>query len=306
MSISELKARAKGRPVESTEKGYILLYAAHSKSGKVIQKGLGLGRLLEQQSLQHVMNALNGSTTCFTPQPEHKKLPVLINWGNSPPNHEKLDTITPTYFNKVINTFGAVNIAGNKINFFKAMIAADADGPRIPEFTQDIEEAKRWGTSGKIVIGRKARGSSGQDISFFSEDPETFLSSQFWSVYKKKRREYRVHIFDGKVLLVQQKVLPPTDPDGNSIPKEKVDFRVRTHRTGFIFKRNDVVTPDDVLNQAVRAFEVLAKKGLTFGAVDVIWNEHEKKAYVLEINTAPGLEGTTIDDYTKAFANYIG
>ena len=43
--------------------------------------------------------------------------------------------------------------------------------------------------------------------------------------------------------------------------------------------------------------------GLTFGAIDVIWNEHQQKAFVLEINTAPGIEGTTVEKYAAKFRN---
>ena len=44
---------------------------------------------------------------------------------------------------------------------------------------------------------------------------------------------------------------------------------------------------------------------LQFGAVDIIWNEKENKCYVLEINTAPGLVGTTLTKYTEAFTKEI-
>ncbi|MNY81884.1 hypothetical protein D3C86_2236870 [compost metagenome] len=40
--------------------------------------------------------------------------------------------------------------------------------------------------------------------------------------------------------------------------------------------------------------------GLDFGAADVIWNDHRKQAFVLEVNTAPGLTGTTLEKYAKA------
>ena len=44
---------------------------------------------------------------------------------------------------------------------------------------------------------------------------------------------------------------------------------------------------------------------LDFGAVDLIWNEHENKCYVLEVNSAPGIEGTTLQQYVTAFAKDI-
>jgi D-alanine-D-alanine ligase-like ATP-grasp enzyme len=46
---------------------------------------------------------------------------------------------------------------------------------------------------------------------------------------------------------------------------------------------------------------------LDFGAVDVIWNEKQQRAYVLEVNTAPGLEGQTVDDYARGIKeNFLG
>jgi len=33
----------------------------------------------------------------------------------------------------------------------------------------------------------------------------------------------------------------------------------------------------------------------------VIWNVQENRPYVLEINTAPGLEGSTVTDYKEFF-----
>jgi len=43
--------------------------------------------------------------------------------------------------------------------------------------------------------------------------------------------------------------------------------------------------------------------GLDFGAVDIVYNENDNKAYVLEINTAPGLSGTTLEKYVEVFSH---
>jgi D-alanine-D-alanine ligase-like ATP-grasp enzyme len=53
-----------------------------------------------------------------------------------------------------------------------------------------------------------------------------------------------------------------------------------------------------VTSEAIKAVNCL---GLYFGAADVIWNDKEQRAYVLEVNTAPGLEGTTLENYANAF-----
>jgi hypothetical protein len=44
---------------------------------------------------------------------------------------------------------------------------------------------------------------------------------------------------------------------------------------------------------------------LDFGAVDLIWNENQNVVYVLEVNTAPGMEGTTLENYCDAFSNAL-
>ena len=122
---------------------------------------------------------------------------------------------------------------------------------------------------------------------------------------RKKKSEFRIHVFkrNGEYVVIdrQQKTLRTTHPTtGEPIDKTKVNFMIRNHRNGFIFQRNDIKVPADVEVQALKAMKVT---GLDFGAVDVIWNEHEGRAYVLEINTAPGLEGTTLDNYIAEFRN---
>jgi hypothetical protein len=84
------------------------------------------------------------------------------------------------------------------------------------------------------------------------------------------------------------------------VPDDEVNWKIRNTAGGFIFAREGVTPSNvhpDVLYQAQRAIAVIP--GLDFGAVDVIWNRSRGGAYVLEINTAPGLEGTTLTRYTE-------
>lgn len=187
-----------------------------------------------------------------------------------------------------------VNLAGNKFSAFEAM---NGSGVRVPEYTGSYETAIEWVNAEEQVLGRKLRGSCGNDIQFFGEDLTMFSQSDFWVKYKKKKDEYRVHVFDGDIIHIQKKSLRMTDDSGNPIDKSKIDFRIRNLSHGFIFKIHGLNPPVDVLEQAVKAVKAL---GLDFGAVDVIWNDFEGKAYVLEVNTAPGLEGSSIDAYAGA------
>lgn len=100
-----------------------------------------------------------------------------------------------------------------------------------------------------------------------------------------------------RVLLVQRKARD------RSVPDDQVNWRVRNHSNGFIYVRQDVVAPTVVVDAAR---EVFAHTGLDFGAVDVVYNEQRASAFVLEVNTAPGLEGQTVQDYAHFFKTIRG
>ena len=99
-----------------------------------------------------------------------------------------------------------------------------------------------------------------------------------------------MHVVGQSIIAVQRKARNPE--------VDKPNWKVRNHDNGFIFVRGGFTAPDAVLEEARRAIKAL---GLDFGAVDIIWNDKQGKAFVLEVNTAPGLEGQTIEDYAEGF-----
>lgn len=260
-------------------------YSPKTKGGKALMSALG-----------HKFTSSSILLGLTETDPTRVKGATLLNWGSGT-IHPQLKHMV----GRIINKPDAVSICGNKVKFFQHQ--TDAASPaRIPVFTTDINQAMEWVQEGLVVMGRSARGSCGTDIVFYEEDPEDFASSEFWVQYKKKKEEYRIHIVGGDVIATQKKSLRTDDGEGQKIDNSTVDFRIRNHRNGFIFKRNDIQVPGDVVDQALLAFKNV---GLDFGAVDVIWNQYEGKAYVLEINTAPGLEGTTVTDYATALKALI-
>lgn len=254
---------------------WIYPWNEHSQAAKAIASGLGIKRIKHEGSK-------------FVGRPNR----VVINYGSS----NLPDTVNVC---TVINPAVSVLRASNKLTFFQTM--ARPGGPRVPDWTDDPTVALGWYNDGDEVVARKTvNGHSGSGIVFFSdvEDVNNLLSVPLFTKYKKKAEEFRVHIFRGRVIDVQKKLLRTTDDDGNAIDPKSIDFRVRNLANGFVFGRNDIEVHDDVLKQATLSFGLL---GLDFGAIDVIWNDHEGKAYVLEVNTAPGLQGTTLDNYIQAF-----
>lgn len=231
------------------------------------------------------------STLDGTFKPEKKM--VLVNWGSGNVPYASNHSLF-----HVLNKQEKVNVARNKLKTFKTLLQGDV---RVPEFTEDEDVALNWLNEGKEVLGRTETGTQGKDIIFGSESPTRMINEcDFFVKYIKKKHEYRVHVFSDKVIDCQRKAIRKTDDAGNEIDTSTIDHRIRNMTNGFVFVRQDCDPPEDVKQQALAAIRAC---GLDFGAVDVIWNSSEKKAYVLEINTAPGLEGTTVETYTKAIEN---
>ena len=81
----------------------------------------------------------------------------------------------------------------------------------------------------------------------------------------------------------------------------RTSSNIRNHTNGWIYARSDVAIPDMLCPIAIQAVNLL---GLDFGAVDIGHRIIDNKFFVFEVNTAPGLEGTTLDKYAKAIYNY--
>lgn len=209
---------------------------------------------------------------------------TVINYGSSSLPEEVLKC-------RVINSPEAVSKAANKLTAFKAMAE---HGVRVPFFTEHLREALAEG--GTFVARTRLTGHSGQGIFIFDTDDEEVPVAPLYVQYIKKKQEYRIHVFMGEVIDIQRKARKLDVPD------EEVNWQVRNLEGGFIYAREGVELGEEPRLQALAAVESL---GLDFGAVDVIWNEREDEYYVLEVNTAPGLTGTTIEKYVEAFRGIV-
>jgi glutathione synthase/RimK-type ligase-like ATP-grasp enzyme len=251
---------------------YILPYHVYSKSAKMLRQALGLNRVST-----HRLNAKD----------------TVISWGKTTPQDS--ERMVAGHVVHVINKQDAVKRSSDKLLFFRAMQDGPAaDNPSIPEFTTSAQEAVQWAQSGATVVGRQtANGHSGEGILFYGDgDLTTFLGCPLFTKYIKNKAEFRIHIAFGKIIDEQRKGLR------SDVDKSTVDLRVKSHKNGFVFIREGINVPEVVRTEALKAFK---RTGLDFGAFDVLYNEYYGKAYVLEANTAPGLEGQTVESYAKAF-----
>ena len=213
-----------------------------------------------------------------------KRSDTIVNWGSSTPPHFR-------WMEQDLNKPHAIALASNKLNTFleyrsKSFI-------HVPQWTTNPSEAQHWLDLGLKTYCRKLLSSHSGNGIVVCNAGDTLISAPLYTLHTKHKDEYRVHIFKGEVLDVQKK-------------KRKLGFNgsssgIRNHSSGWVYARTDVAIPDMLCPIAIQAVELL---GLDFGAVDIGHKVNDNKFFVFEVNTAPGLEGSTLDKYTKAIYNY--
>ena len=244
-------------------------YNPHSKSAKALAQALGIKRIKHEG--------------------KHINCGIVINWGTSSDNFRRRLTCE-----EILNFPDCVRIAANKLKTFKAL----AGHVPIPDFTEERQEALQWLGEGFTVVSRTIlNGHSGQGVFIKApEDQGVLQEAPLYVKYIKKTQEYRLHVFRDKVFFVQRKAR------NKDVPDDKVNWKVRNHGNGFIYAHKDVDVPEEAKQAGITAVWAL---GLDFGAVDMIYSKQEDKFYVLEVNTACGLEGTTLDKYVEVFKEFV-
>ena len=144
--------------------------------------------------------------------------------------------------------------------------------------------------------------------------------------------EYRLHVFEGRIMYAVKKTENATEAGWVAQRKEKVedyanknhvqinaatldyalkvifkeqqlpDRAVRSNHRGWKFAQVAVNTlPASLVSVATNAVKAI---GLDFGAVDCAIDSNSN-AWIIEVNSGPGLEGTTLEKYTEVLRSKI-
>jgi len=156
--------------------------------------------------------------------------------------------------------------------------------------------------------------------------------AQYVQAFIHIQDEYRLHMFEGKLIYAVKKV--PRDNmqdayvaqyvekieawaaknneqlDKNTMTKvlqrvarteaEKPDYIIRSNTRGWKFS-HIAAPPQKLVDEAVKAIAAL---GLNYGAVDCCMNL-EGNPRIIEVNSGPGLDGTTFDTWVKSFKELL-
>jgi len=232
--------------------------------------------------------------------------PVIVNWGS---------TVRPAWGTVAevvaksdkagcyLNNTDSVARAINKLETFKCLNAA---GVPVLRNTTDKDTAKKWLAKKHQVFARlSVTASGGTGIRVISE-VERLPDAPLYTRNYPKTHEFRVHVFDGKVIdFVEKKA----KLDANTNAPAVRDRLVRNHDNGWIFAHDNLSCSKDGVAEINRiAVSAVRSLGLLFGGVDILAILDQgngprklKSAVVCEVNTAPGLECTeTINAYVNA------
>lgn len=215
---------------------------------------------------------------------------VLLNWGcgSSPFINDK-----GTWLNHPNN----VSKAANKITTLT--ILKDADVPTL-QFTRNVAEAEEWVTETDTIVycRKQIHGEGGAGI-VIAKNIEELVQAPLYTKGVTGYDEFRLHVFNGRVFDLAQKRKRQTDADPT-----RFNPLIRNFDNGWVFVRNDPRTSvsDSCREVAVAGVQAL---GLDFGAVDMLVNPTDSTSLILEINTAPGITGTTLEKYVEQFKSYI-
>lgn len=135
------------------------------------------------------------------------------------------------------------------------------------------------------VLARKLKHVGGRDIFYCRDAKRAGIALKrecaYFTQYIPSTTEYRVWIYRKRHLGTYEKIL--------AHPEWKHRMVGRNYKNGYAFSLiQEANIPRDAVEQATRSITAL---GLDFGAVDILRGK-DGNSYVLEVNTAPGVEGS--------------
>lgn len=176
----------------------------------------------------------------------------------------------------------SLNGAAGRMDKFEQGLVMQRAGVRVPEHYNPVEAA-RLAQDHFPLLGRRIQHRGGTDITIALQVEDVPLraaaGAQFFTRFIPSRREFRVWTYRGRHLGTYEKVcVRPNQYRGIG----------RNYDNGFAFQ---LVREGDIPREGVAASSAaVSALNLDFGAVDMLLGK-DGRFYVLEVNTAPGVEG---------------
>jgi len=241
------------------------------------------------------------------------KYDTLIRWGSSG------DSYMDEEFQRVINTAKNVVQSANRQHMFQRLARHIPGGQllwhsRVP-YSHD---------NSTLTMLRHRFGRYGKDIELLGRSDERWdeiranyetngmFSVQFWPA----DYEVRVHIVDGNSVSMQVKARRNADgtPTHELIEANKLTIRNDANGWGLWPLSNSLAALLGIHKPSIReqAKQVIRLFNLQFGVVDFLvrtpagkYNNLQHETKILEINTAPGVDGQTLERYISSIRTLL-
>ena len=229
------------------------------------------GRLLRQ-----ILNVQRKRTQ------KRANLSVLLRWGSS-------ETFPTSRVQLELNTAQAVSNASNKLRMMQLLKENNISMPEFTTTSDNIESMKD--ETGNYYIRSK------QGVVRYGNDFNPTTDSYASKPIVNKRREYRVHVFNGKIVAIFEKIPHGSGEENFNQPALFKSFNCR-----FSLSDPTISRCNEVGQQL--AIDAIKAVGLLFGGVDII-RDKDGNFFCCETNSAPGLSENSIQRWIPHIKDYI-
>lgn len=208
------------------------------------------------------------------------KTDVVLRWGSTEDFNRLKSRLE-------LNSLEAVTNTSNKFLMMKKLVESELPTPEIlfDPFSQTVEMIDRFRDENGAFYIRGGNGEVRYDDEVKRND--LYVSKSV----ENKRREYRVHVFNGEIIAIYEK-----------IPNEEGIKLYKSHNCHF--ERKNPENCKLSLENQQTCIKAVNNLGLLFGGVDVIRCKN-KNIFISEVNSAPALNGTNIDRYVNKITEYV-
>lgn len=209
-------------------------------------------------------------------------LSVLLRWGNS-------ESFPTSRVQLELNTAEAVSNASNKLRMMQLLKENNISMPEFTTTLDNIESMKD--ESGNYYIRSK------QGVVRYGNDFNPITDSYASKPIPNKRREYRVHVFNGKIVAIYEKI-----PHGRGEENFSQPALFKSFNCHFSLSDPSISRCNETGQQL--AIDAVRSLGLLFGGVDVI-RDKDGNFFCCEVNSAPGLNENNAQRWIAHIKEYI-
>jgi hypothetical protein len=194
----------------------------------------------------------------------------------------------------LLNAPSFIDTCSNKLRTSKYFLLDRPESFDFPVFHPCSEVPSKY----PVIIRKTLIGSGGIGIVVVRSQAEFMPHTRngyYWTEFVNLSREYRVHMLGNTMSRIFEKL--PTDPNN------KDELPIRNLSRGYHFSLLSGTSGFEGLRTVCA--ELASKMGNYFYGLDIGWNRDTKRYFVIELNSAPGLNEHTANEYAQFICNNI-